>query len=344
MRAAGRVRSASSSDYREALDQLESATESLAEYLPVWIVTNLSARNALPLRPGIFDLAVVDEASQCDVASAIPLLFRARRSAVIGDPNQLRHITNVQDDGEEALARETGAESLRPAWSYVKRSLYDRAEDALSERGRDPVLLRRHYRSHPSVIQFSNQRFYRGRLRPMREDADFSVLKKWRGVRWFDVEGEVPSGISSAYNDREIEAVLRLLEIWGEEGLLGREDLSVGIVTPFRAQEERIREKLRRRSWWRELREEVEVGPVTIGTIHRFQGDERDLMVFSPVVAPGMREHTKRWVAGTEQLLNVALTRARASLQVVGHLSLCRRAGGDLGAFADYVASKAVII
>ena len=82
--------------------------------------------------------------------------------------------------------------------------------------------------------------------------------------------------------------------------------------------------------------EEIE-RPVTVGTAHRFQGDERDLMIFSPVVAPGIETYTERWVATTDQLLNVAITRARASLQVVGHHSRCRGAGGALGEFAAYV-------
>jgi hypothetical protein len=341
-RAVEGVRNASPSGYREALDGLQSAVESLSEYLPVWIVTNLSVRNALPLRPGLFDLAVVDEASQCDIASAVPLLYRARRSAIIGDPNQLRHITEMKREEEANLAREAGAEDLLPEWSYVKRSLYDRAEEALADRGEKPVLLRRHYRSHPAVIGFSNERFYQGRLRPMRKAEDFSVPEEWRGLRWFNVEGAVPSGIRSAYNDREIEAIVRLLRTWATEGMLGSEGLSIGVVTPFRAQEERIREKAEAQEWWRELENQLGEAPATIGTIHRYQGDERDLMIFSPVVAPGMKEYTERWVAETEQLLNVAITRARASLQVVGHLDRCRRAGGDLGAFAHHVSETEV--
>ena len=172
----------------------------------------------------------------------------------------------------------------------------------------------------------------------MREADDFSVPEEWRGLRWFDVEGEVPSGIRSAYNEREIEAVVRLLRAWADRGLLGSEDQSVGVVTPFRAQEERIREEAKAQEWWRELENQLGEIPATIGTIHRYQGDERDMMIFSPVVAPGMEPYTEQWVAETEQLLNVAVTRARASLQVVGHLDRCRRAGGVLGAFAHHVA------
>jgi hypothetical protein len=67
------------------------------------------------------------------------------------------------------------------------------------------------------------------------------------------------------------------------------------------------------------------------------------LVIFSPVVAPGIDEYTEQWVATTDQLLNVAVTRARASLQVMGHLGACRRAGGSLAPFADYVSRRSLI-
>jgi flagellar hook-basal body complex protein FliE len=337
------IRNTAPSGYRNALDRLERATSRLAEYLPVWIVTNLSVRNALPLRPNLFDLAIVDEASQCDVASGVPLLFRARRSVVIGDPKQLRHITPLRREVETRIATEVGASGLVGRWSYVENSLYDVAERAQEDRGQRPTLLRRHYRSHPDIIGFSNDQFYGGRLRCMRGWDDGTIPPEWRGVRWFDVQGEVPDGIRSAYNRREIQAVRNLLRRWVEEGLLAPEGPSVGVVTPFRAQTERIQETLRQEPWWTDLRETVDVAPVGVGTAHRYQGDERDLMIFSPVVAPGIRPNTARWVAHTEQLLNVAITRARLSLQVVGHLEHCRMAGGALAAFADYVADRSLM-
>jgi hypothetical protein len=343
------VRNADPSGYKEALNRLESALKSLSSALPVWVVTNLSVRNALPLRPGLFDLAVIDEASQCDIASAVPLLYRAERSVIIGDPKQLRHITSIREEEEKRIANRSNASGLTPRWSYVENSLFDLAERALGDRSKRPILLRNHYRSHPDIIGFSNQRFYEKQLRPLRSAESFGVPEKWRGVRWFDVRGEVPEGIRSAYNDREIQGVLWLLGKWFEEGLLGDPDLSVGVVTPFRAQTDRLEQRMKEAPWWEKLQSpsesdpSVEVEGPTVGTAHRFQGDERDLMIFSPVVAPGIDEFTERWVATTDQLLNVAVTRARASLQVVGHLGRCRGAGGSLAPFAEYVSEKSLV-
>lgn len=76
-------------DWMELRNEFEDTCQQLLYFIPVWIVTSLSARRALPLTENLFDLAVIDEASQCDIASALPILFRAKRAVVIGDPHQL---------------------------------------------------------------------------------------------------------------------------------------------------------------------------------------------------------------------------------------------------------------
>lgn len=334
-----------SSSYRDKLDEQKSAIQSLGAYLPVWIVTNLSVRNAVPLRAEVFDLVIMDEASQCDIASALPLLYRAKRSAIIGDPNQLQHITSIDEPQELRLIRRSDVADAMPMWSYRKHSLYACARRGLDDQRREPELLRRHYRCHPDIISFSNSEFYDGQLICEKSASDFDVPEKWRGVRWFDVPGKVPSTTSSAYNEKEIEAVVRLLDRWVEENLVWHpshsDEPSVGVVTPFRAQMKRIQERVQKRRWWDRLKNRfAESSPVIVGTAHRFQGDEKQLMIFSPVVAEGIRGYTADWVARkVPQLLNVAVTRAQASLQVVGDLNHCRRVGSHLGSLAAHVST-----
>ena len=66
----------------------------------------------LPLLPGLFDLALIDEASQSSIPSAIPVLFRARRAGSIGDPSQLRFVSRMTADREALLRRELDLSSL----------------------------------------------------------------------------------------------------------------------------------------------------------------------------------------------------------------------------------------
>ena len=75
----------------------------VTKILPCWAVTSLSARGRLPFEPGFFDLVVIDEASQCDIASALPLLLRARRAVIIGDPLQLKHVSTVAPQQDRLL-------------------------------------------------------------------------------------------------------------------------------------------------------------------------------------------------------------------------------------------------
>jgi len=325
-------------EFARRLDALSATIAELARHMPVWIVTNLSARRSLPLKPALFDLVVVDEASQCDVASALPLLFRARRAVIIGDPHQLRHITILRDSEEQELARRTGVEALLDDWSYVHRSLYDLAARQYRQAGHEPIFLREHFRSWPLIVEFSNRCVYRSRLRPR---TDLQSLQRRLngaalGVLWHQVRGQVSPTQRSASNRTEAEAIVELLRGWWNSGFLARTDLRFGIVTPFRPQVELLGHLLRRQPWWEAL-----TGRLLLGTAHQFQGDECDVMVFSPVVAGGMRPVTRQWLTRTEHLLNVAITRARGVLHVVGDRAACEAAGGLLAEFAAYVAQVA---
>lgn len=317
--------------FAKSLEDLEKAFRRLARHLPVWITPSLSARNALPLRPGLFDLVVIDEASQCDIASAVPLLYRARRAAVIGDPHQLQHIPGIPEQEESDLPT---APELLPDWSYVRHSLFARAtaaEEAMT--GKQPEFLNEHYRSHEAIIGFSVRHIYED---PLHVRTDEEALRSRLpgvdlGVFWHDTPGQVPAGLRSAYNPVEIEAVIGLLQRWVEAGWFREGQVSVGVVTPFRAQKERLQRRVRGAAWY-----DVVAPHLRIGTAHTFQGDERDVIVFSPVVSEGMRPGTKQWVAETRSLLNVSVTRARAALHIVGDRSACASAGGVLTALTQH--------
>ena len=308
-------------------ERFRDAVADLSEDFPVWIVTNLSVRNALPLEPALFDLVIIDEASQCDIPSALPLLFRARRALIIGDPQQLRHISTLSPEQEEHLAVMHRVTDLLPSWSYNRCSLYSLAEGVTVTNGSKPVFLAEHYRSHPEIIEFSNHRFYSGQL-ILRTDMK-RLLKRFAdeplGLFWHDVRGHVPQSARSAVNDIEVQGVIELFDGWADRGFLTRDDIDFGVVTPFRLQMERIEEALHTRPWWNQVEDRI-----IVGTAHRFQGDERDIMIFSPVVSNGMRPRLIKWVAETEQLLNVAITRARGALHIVGDMEACLNAGGSL--------------
>ena len=78
----------------------------LLKFIPVWVVTNLSVKNSIPFENGLFDILIIDEASQCDIASALPLIYRAKQIVIIGDPKQLRHISLLKESQDKEYASE----------------------------------------------------------------------------------------------------------------------------------------------------------------------------------------------------------------------------------------------
>lgn len=320
--------------YAQLMDEQEKLFAKISEVLPVWCVTNLSARGSLPFDPALFDIVVIDEASQCDIASALPLFYRAKRAVVIGDPQQLSHISTIAKHREQQLQLKHGlTEGKDMPYTFAENSLFDLAVTCAGEAS--VVSLREHFRSHADIIGFSNRNWYGGSLRVC---TDYRRLKGHDrgspGVVWTDVVGEMhnPQG-GSAINMSEAKAVCAAVE-----DLLVRRDFpgTIGVVTPFRAQANRL---------WDLISGRIPVSLIDrsaliVDTAHGFQGDERDVIFFSPCVAPDLSKGGKYFLASTGNLFNVAITRARSLLHVVGNRSACATCGVPfVEAFAAYVDS-----
>src|SRR5712692_4458397 len=202
----------------------------ITSILSCWAVTSLSARGRVPFAPNVFDVLVIDEASQCDIASAMPLLFRARRVAVIGDPMQLRHISTLSSQQDQQLLSRHGLVNDYSGWAYSSRSLFDLAHGLC--RSEDVVALLDHHRSHADIIEFSNDAFYGGRLRIA---TNYERLRRpcldEPAVRWVDVRGTtVRPASGGAINEVEAQAAASEVERLVSQGYRG----SIGVVSPFR--------------------------------------------------------------------------------------------------------------
>ena len=304
------------------------------EVVSCFAVTALSARNRVPFTPGYFDLVVFDESSQCDIASALPILFRARRAVIIGDNNQLQHISSLRRDRDASFLVDQKLQNTHIDWQYSTQSLFELVSSRVGERGK--VALRDHHRSHPDVIGYSNEAFYNQSLRIV---TQLPRLKRSQpdgpAVRWIDVRGRAARGASgSVYNADEIRATVEEIKRLASVGYDG----TIGVVTPFNYQAERIRRELERDpKLWEKLRRDHDFQSTTA---HGFQGDERDLMFFSVVATNGLHEGALRFLDDEANVFNVAITRARAELVVVGNLNWCLDAPvKHLRGFAHYVSA-----
>ncbi len=312
-------------------DKIDAYPPIISTMLPINAVTSLSIRRRIPFKPALYDLLIIDEASQCDIASMIPLLLRAKRIAVIGDKKQLNHICLLSKQTDLSLIMKNNIEMR---WSYRASSIYDLA--SCMTNAENIIQLRDHHRSFLDIIQFSNKEFYDNTLRIA---TDYSRLvapnngKPILGMQWMDVKGiTIRPDSGGAYNLQEAESVIRILRRLSLE--LGF-DGSIGVTTPFHLQAEMISRALEQDS---ELRNHLELhNRILIDTVHKFQGDERDVIVFSPVVSDGTKSQSLMFLKSTGNLFNVAITRARALLVAVGDKNYCKQCGVSyLEHFAEY--------
>ena len=312
-------------------DKIDAYPPIISTMLPINAVTSLSIRRRIPFKPALYDLLIIDEASQCDIASMIPLLLRAKRVAVIGDSKQLNHICLLSKQTDLSLIMKN---DIAIRWSYRASSIYDLA--SCMTKAENIIQLRDHHRSFLDIIQFSNKEFYDNTLRIA---TDYSRLvspnngKPILGMQWMDVKGKtIRPDSGGAYNLQEAESVIRILRRLSIE--LEFEG-SIGVTTPFHLQAEMISKALERDS---DLRNHLELhNKILIDTVHKFQGDERDVIIFSPVVSDGTKSQSLMFLKSTGNLFNVAITRARALLVTVGDKQYCKHCGVSyLEHFAEY--------
>lgn len=278
----------------------------LLEAFPCWCVTTYAVSGSLPMKPGLFDVVIIDEASQCDIASCFPILFRAKKAVVVGDDKQLPHLSFLEKAKEQSFMSQYGInDKYQLMWRFRTNSMFDLA----NYYSMHPVLLDEHFRSLPPIISYSNKEFYGNRIKVMRRNNNsFKALEAIivpDGKVDFDATRNLP----------EIEALVKKLHeivVEDERGTnngekpWGDRPVSIGIISPFRAQVEQLKISVSK-----VLSEHMmEKHQIEIGTAHTFQGDERDIMLISWAYANNSFPQSLVFLQ-KPNLFNVAITRAR---------------------------------
>jgi very-short-patch-repair endonuclease len=253
---------------------------------------------------------------------------------IIGDPMQLRHISALTKPRDSELQHKYGLVESRLGWMYSVNSLFDLAASVVPSE--NLINLRDHHRSHADIIGFSNATFYEGRLRVATRYPQLKRPTRTQpGVVWQDVAGSVVRPRDGgAQNSQEARAVVdAVVDLLVRRGYTG----SVGVVTPFRAQAQLLQSLIQSR---RELECVAAGAELLVDTVHKFQGDERDVMLFSPVVSNGISPGALGFLRSNGNLFNVAITRARGLLHVVGDRKAASVCGVDyLEKFVAYVSA-----
>ena len=264
--------------------------------VPCWVLPQWRVSETIPPEIGLFDLVVIDEASQSDIW-ALPALLRGKKVLVVGDHKQVSPSAvgmaeeKIKDLASRFLTTQPFGSEMTP-----DKSIYDLACVVFAG---NSVMLKEHFRCAPAIIEFSNREFYQGDIRPLRvpkadERLDPPLVDVF--VKGGNRKGDVNDPEAKAIVD-EIEAIL------GNTQFDGR---SIGIVTLLgTSQAARIHELVSERiSPVDVVSRKIAVGPPPV-----FQGRERDIMMVSMVLGPGDRAAANR--ADMHQRFNVALSRAR---------------------------------
>lgn len=276
--------------------------------IPCWVMSHAKVSESMPAQLGVFDLVIVDEASQSDLW-ALPAILRGKKILVVGDDKQVSpsggfiSAAKIAALRERFLADQPFAQDLTP-----EKSLYDVASTVFAAQR---VMLAEHFRCVQPIIAYSNKTFYKDQIRPLRvpkasERIDPPLVDVFveSGVRdTKDVNREEARFIAS-----EIEAIVR------DPKLRNRTIGVVSLLGPDQA-----------KFIYNEVVRKVDISELerrkfACGDAYVFQGSERDIMFLS-MVADHSKHHA---LSGQmfEQRFNVAASRARDRMYLVRSVKL----------------------
>ena len=249
----------------------------LDEY-PVILSTTFSSRNSLN-SDVVYDYLIMDEASQVDIATGALALSCARNVVIVGDTKQLPNV--VTDDVKAKAKAIFDTFNVNEGYQYTKsflQSILDVMPNVTQ------TLLREHYRCHPKIINFCNQKFYRGELIIMTTDRGeedvLSVVKTVAG-----------NHERNHYSQRQIDVIKN--EIIPKYVFNPEE---TGIIAPYKNQVEALSK---------------EITDIDAATVHKFQGREKENIIISTV------DDEISDFADDPYLINVAVSRAKKKLMLV---------------------------
>ncbi|HSA06791.1 MAG TPA: AAA domain-containing protein [Candidatus Gastranaerophilales bacterium] len=277
----------------------------LLETFPCWAVTNQVVSESLPLEAGLFDVAIIDESSQCDIAGCIPILFRAKKAIIVGDDKQLPHLSFLEKAKEQSFLNKYNIpDKYQLMWRFRTNSMFDVANYYASS----SVLLDEHFRCFPEIINFSNTEFYGNRMKIMKKNL---ASRKEGCCIELNVIDNAKVDLDSTRNMPECEKIIdKVHQIINENNEKNPDNpCSIGIISPFRGQVELIKKAL----YQVFTSEIIKKHQIEAGTAHTFQGDERDIVLLSFTIAANSHFQSITF-AQKPNLFNVAVTRARKKL------------------------------
>lgn len=271
---------------------------------------------------------LVDEAGQALPQAAVGALLRTRRAVIVGDPVQIEPVVVLPNALTDAICRRFGVDPDHyAAPSASVQTLADAASTYTSEfqtrvgsrRVGAPLLV--HRRCSEPMFGISNAIAYSGMMVSAKSPKQSAIRDVLGPSRWIHVEG---SG-EDKWCQEEGDEVLRLLRLMAQTGVKP----DIYIITPFVIVADRLRQTVHEsgvlKGWvneggWRWANERI-------GTVHTVQGREAEAVILVLGAPHPTQTGARGWAGGRPNLLNVAVTRAKEVIYVVGNRKLWREAG-----------------
>lgn len=279
-------------DFSRYLSRKENIKK-LQEIFPIVATTCISAHKLGEPAP-MFDMVIMDEASQCNTAVSLVPVIRGSSLMMVGDPQQLNPVIQLEEMVNQKLRKKY---NVPEEYDYRKNSIYKTflACDAVN----DEILLHYHYRCHEKIIGFNNKKYYNEKLCIKTESREPEPLL------YLDVRDSQSSGKNTAPG--EVEEIIKYA---GKN-----RDKTIGVITPFVNQKKLLEEGLK----------QARLSNVDCGTVHAFQGDEKDIVLFSTAITSQTQAGTYEWLKNNKELINVATSRAKDRLIILSDLKNLER-------------------
>ncbi|MFC5702800.1 AAA domain-containing protein [Cohnella faecalis] len=284
------------------------------ESFPIMLSTTHSLRSCIP-EDFLFDYVIIDEASQVDLLTGVLALSCCKQVIVVGDTKQLPQI--VDEKIQSKLVNRPSNET----YNYFKHSLLS-SMLAIYGENVPRVMLKEHYRCHPTIIGFCNSQYYKGDLIPFtpEKEADIPIRLHYTAIgnhmRRVTVKGK-----EGKFNHREIDAIKE--EILEELRLVDVPMEHIGFTTPYRLQVEEASLILDHK--------------IEIDTVHRYQGREKPIMILSTVLDRTRNGQIGKKFVENSCLVNVAVSRAQNQFILVTDHALFRNSRKDIGNLIRYI-------
>jgi superfamily I DNA and/or RNA helicase len=283
---------------------------------PIVGCTLLSLRNFFTMEEEIIGLVIVDEAGQCVPSFLLPALIRSQKSVLIGDTKQLEPVVRLRESEIELIRNKRGIPLHRGKSSFFSSFLENpKSGQHIAEDACNYILsLQEHFRCQQSIIQVCIE------LCNYQLQVHTPLDKGGIPLQYLEVTGGESRYGSSWSNLLEVEKVVSLLQLLLLQNVKLRD---IAVLTPYKGQLNHINFALKKKRIPFSSSTEIDRFPdtITTGTVHRFQGGERPVVIFSHVITSG----TPLFLNSRLNLLNVALSRAQKKFILVGSLDAMSR-------------------